>query len=228
MHKYERIREAISAMAAEAGPGAQIPPEKELAQRFGASTMTVRRALQILTESGLLHGVPGKGTFVARPRVTKMTRVSNSFTEALQASGRRAGSRLISATLRPPVDEAERAFFDVGEGGFVVEVRRVCLGDDVAIGFETAVLNAAALPQILGHDLTGSLYELIEQRYHLEIERTGIIVSARLPTESEARLLEVARTAPCLQTVVTSRVAGGPNLERTVALYRGDMYELAL
>ena len=194
MHKYERIREAISAMAAEAGPGAQIPPEKELAQRFGASTMTVRRALQILTESGLLHGVPGKGTFVARPRVTKMTRVSNSFTEALQASGRRAGSRLISATLRPPVDEAERAFFDVGEG----------------------------------HDLTGSLYELIEQRYHLEIERTGIIVSARLPTESEAKLLEVARTAPCLQTVVTSRVAGGPNLERTVALYRGDMYELAL
>ena len=88
MHKYERIREAISAMAAEAGPGAQIPPEKELAQRFGASTMTVRRALQILTESGLLHGVPGKGTFVARPRVTKMTRVSNSFTEALQKAMR--------------------------------------------------------------------------------------------------------------------------------------------
>jgi UTRA domain len=104
----------------------------------------------------------------------------------------------------------------------------VRLGDDVAIGFETAVLNAAALPQLLGHDLTGSLYELIERRYHLEIERTGIIVSARLPTESEAKLLEVARTAPCLQTVVTSRVAGGPNLERTVALYRGDMYELAL
>ena len=28
MHKYERIREAISAMAAEAGPGAQIPPRE--------------------------------------------------------------------------------------------------------------------------------------------------------------------------------------------------------
>ncbi|WP_167147790.1 GntR family transcriptional regulator [Actinomyces sp. ZJ308] len=228
MHKYELIREAISEMAVEAGPGVQLPTEKELARRFGASTMTVRRALQILTESGQLYGVPGKGTFVARSRVTKMARLSTSFTEALQASGRQAGSRLVSASLRPPVDEVEREFFDINESGFVAEVRRVRLGDGVPIGFEVAVLNAAILPQILGCDLTGSLYELIERHYELEIERTGIVVSSRLPSASEAELLEVAPAAPCLQTIVTAQVSGGQNLERTVALYRGDMYELAI
>ena len=228
MHKYQRIREAIEVMVDEAGPGARLPTEKELARRFDASTMTVRRALQVLAEAGQLYGVPGKGIFVARSRVTKVACVSTSFTEALRASGCRASSRLISAALRPPLDEAERDFFAVGEGGFVVEVRRVRLGDGVPIGFEVAALNAAILPRILGCDLTGSLYELIEHRYHLEIERTGIVVSSRLPDGGEAKLLEVATTEPCLQTIVTAQVAGGQNLERTVALYRGDMYELAI
>ncbi|QKD80133.1 GntR family transcriptional regulator [Actinomyces marmotae] len=228
MHKYELIREAIAAMAAEAGPGVRLPTEKEMARRFNASTMTVRRALQMLTENGLLRGVPGRGTFVARSRVTKVARASASFTEALRASGRRASSRLVSATLRPPIDDAEGDFFAVGEGGFVVEVRRVRLGDGIPIGFESAVLNAAIVPGILGCDLTGSLYELIEQQYQLQIERTGIVVSARLPEGHEAELLEVEPAEPCLQTVVTAQVSGGQNLERTVALYRGDMYELAI
>ena len=69
---------------------------------------------------------------------------------------------------------------------------------------------------------------MIEHRYHLEIERTGIVVSSRLPDGGEAKLLEVATTEPCLQAIVTAQVAGGQNLERTVALYRGDMYELAI
>ena len=56
MHKYERIREAIAVMVTEAGPGARLPTEKELARRFDASTMTVRRALQVLAEAGQLYG----------------------------------------------------------------------------------------------------------------------------------------------------------------------------
>lgn len=98
MHKYERIREAIEVMVAEAGPGARLPTEKELARRFDASAMTVRRALQVLSEAGQLYGVPGKGIFVARSRVTKVACVS---TPSRRRCGLRDVGRAVDSSRQP-------------------------------------------------------------------------------------------------------------------------------
>lgn len=226
-HKYERVRDQIAALADREGPGAQIPPEKALAARFQVSAMTVRRALQILIDSGVLIGLPGKGTFVAHPRVTKVASRSRSFSEAISASGRRPGSRLVSATQRGPRGEAE-ALLAGGVDGYVYEIRRARLGDGLAIGYEVTLLSTALLPGLLGRDLTGSLYEIIERQYELPIIRTGTLVSSRLPDEQEAQELGIGQAVPCLQTVVTSDTRDDLPLERTVAIYRGDMYELAI
>lgn len=228
MHKYERVRDQIAELAERQGLGTQIPPEKALAAQFGVSAMTVRRALQILTDSGVLIGIPGRGTFVARPRVTKVARLSRSFSEAIRASGRRPSSRLIAVAMRSAYGEEERRLIDEGADDHVFEVRRVRLADGVVIGYEVTILNAALLPGLLGHDLKGSLYELIERRYGLPITRTGTVVSSRLPTEEEAGILEIAEGTPCLQTVVTSQARDGLPLERTVAIYRGDRYEVEI
>lgn len=226
MHKYERVLEVLSETVRTSPPVTRIPTEKELAAEFDVSTMTVRRALQILVESGRLHGVPGRGTFVAVPKVTKLVSASNSFTDAMRASGRTPGSRLIEASIRPCSAEEAREF-EVETGDLIAVVRRVRLGDGAPLGLERATLNAALLPGLLGHDLNGSIYEVIASKYGLEIERTGLVVSARHATPEEAGLLEVPTDLPCLQTDVTSR-AGGAVLERTVSLYRGDMYEVAV
>lgn len=46
--------------------GDRVPSEKELAERFGVSRITSKRALHMLAEAGLLHRRQGKGTFVAK------------------------------------------------------------------------------------------------------------------------------------------------------------------
>ncbi|WP_195839872.1 GntR family transcriptional regulator [Cutibacterium porci] len=227
MYKYEQVRDKLLELIETVPAGGKLPTEKTLAHEFDVSPMTVRRALQLLTSEGRIHGIPGNGTFVSQPRVTKLVSSSRSFSEAIRASGGEPGSRLVSATMRHPANQQERSFFSL-DSGFVIEIRRVRLSDGVPIGLETAVLNEPLVPGILGHDLTGSLYELLERAYGLEVQRTGIVVSSRMPSPQEADLLEMPSEIPCLQTIVTSTEQTSASLERTVSLFRADMYEVKI
>lgn len=57
------------------GTEEQLPTEPELVKRFGVARETVRRALQLLKESGVVMSVQGSGTFVRRrPRRTTLLR----------------------------------------------------------------------------------------------------------------------------------------------------------
>src|SRR6185369_16997934 len=57
------LRERI--LAGEWAPGAAIPPESLLAQTYGVALGTVRQALALLVEDGLLERRHGRGTFVS-------------------------------------------------------------------------------------------------------------------------------------------------------------------
>jgi DNA-binding GntR family transcriptional regulator len=46
--------------------GRKIPPLTDLQIEFDLSSMTVRRAIKVLADEGLLVRVPGRGTFVTR------------------------------------------------------------------------------------------------------------------------------------------------------------------
>ena len=45
-------------------PGEYLPPQRELAARFGVGASTMREAVQTLIAVGLLQSHPGKGTWV--------------------------------------------------------------------------------------------------------------------------------------------------------------------
>lgn len=46
--------------------GARLSPERELAEEYRVSYMTVRRAMKELRERGVVISVHGKGTFIAK------------------------------------------------------------------------------------------------------------------------------------------------------------------
>lgn len=82
---YEQIVEQIekSILDGAVKPGDQLPPERELAQRFGVSRTAVREAVTALREKGLVEALPGRGTFVTnstsqaiRQSLDRMIRIS--------------------------------------------------------------------------------------------------------------------------------------------------------
>lgn len=65
--EYRRIADALAARieSGEFAAGSRLPPEQALAEDFGVAYGTVRRAMDVLRERGLILTVWGKGTFVA-------------------------------------------------------------------------------------------------------------------------------------------------------------------
>ena len=82
-------------------PGDTVPPEWELAELYGVSRLTVRRALDDLVRQDWLNRRQGVGTFVSRPAVTAISPSQLSFTQEMLAIGRRPSSRLLEKTCRP-------------------------------------------------------------------------------------------------------------------------------
>ncbi|MEU8886887.1 winged helix-turn-helix domain-containing protein [Streptomyces sp. NPDC048442] len=49
----------------ELAPGRPVPSEKELVERYGVARNTVRSALGVLRDNGLVYTVPSRGTYVS-------------------------------------------------------------------------------------------------------------------------------------------------------------------
>jgi len=72
---YRQIYHALKAdiLNGHYPPGSQLPTESELIQRFGVSRVTVRNALALLQQEGLVARIPAKGTFVRHSEVPSST-----------------------------------------------------------------------------------------------------------------------------------------------------------
>ena len=71
----ERVEAALRAELAGATAGDRLPPERELAERYGVSIVKVREALTLLAREGQVERSHGRGTFVCEPPVTQWVAV---------------------------------------------------------------------------------------------------------------------------------------------------------
>lgn len=206
-------------------PHQMLPPERELAARFQVSRMTVRQALRALADDGLIYAVRGVGTFVTEPKVSKDLALS-SFSDDMRARGLRPGSRLLDVSL---VDSDAAVATDLGiePGSPAYRVERLRTADDIPVAHEQAYLPARLFPHLDRLDLDGSLYELMERRYRIRVERAAQTTRAVNLGKHLADLLGVPPRMAALHVRRIGIDAMGRIVERADTLYRGDRYDFS-
>src|SRR5918998_3251968 len=103
--------------------GAKLENEILLAQRYGLSRPTVRRAVQELVDKGLLVRKRGVGTQVIQPHVRRSVELTSLY-EDLARSGSSPTTAVLSLERVPaPADVAGE--LDLPEGEEVVVIRRL-------------------------------------------------------------------------------------------------------
>ena len=85
-HAYQQVADAIAARITAGRYPVKLPSERDLADEFGVSYMTVRRATAILRERGLIVSVHGRGTFVAPQGARQDCRTRRTYSQADVAS----------------------------------------------------------------------------------------------------------------------------------------------
>ncbi len=200
-----------------------IPTEAQLSAGYHTSRITVRHALALLEQEGLVHREQGRGSFV-RPRAIAVgPRRLTSFTEELRERGVHQGSVLLDAALVPAPPDAP---LDLGPSRACVRLERVRRADDRPIAHQVtwipAELETGVAEAIAAH---GSLYEVLRDVHGLEIDSADETYRVGAAEPDAARLLDLPAGAPVF---IVERVgyARARCIEWTRSVVRGDDYEV--
>ena len=99
---YIDLRAALE--AGEWRTGDRLPPERDLAGRYGCSLITVRRALADLAREERLERTRGRGTFVRAPRIVRELSTTMSFAQEMELRGLEPRTTLLTARLQPAAE----------------------------------------------------------------------------------------------------------------------------
>ena len=218
----ELLREKIA--SGEWQPGDMVPSERELSEQYHISRMTARQALRELATEGLLRREPGRGTFVAAPKIEHGLSRLTGFTEDMLARGLQPGAKVIRLALISPPLRVARAL-QITPDRKIVLLERLRLAGGEPVALESSHLYFNGVSALLNEDFENhSLYHILSEKYHITPARAVQKIGADLCSRREQELLQIAEGAPVLRNKRITYDQWGRPFEYTESAYRGDRY----
>lgn len=221
----EIVRDALE-------PGHLMPSEADMCQRYGVSRTVVRQAVGELVNEGVLQRMRGKGTFVAKPKLSEQFMESTvGFFEDMTSHGHSVTSTVLSIDLIEAAGHV-RELLGLQPGSHCIEIVRLRAVNDEVVAFTRSYVNRAE-PRMLEHlkaaDLsTASLYRILEETFGLRIETGHRSIEAMAAHGMMAKMLEVSPGDPVLYIESTGRDHSGAVVECFQAWHRADRMRIEM
>ncbi|HTJ02499.1 MAG TPA: phosphonate metabolism transcriptional regulator PhnF [Methylovirgula sp.] len=209
-------------------PAGRLPTEPELAERFGVNRHTIRRAIGILADQGLVRVEQGRGTFVADRHIDYVLGRRTRFSANLQREGREPGHRLI-ATSQTTADANVARDLGVPVGTPIIQIETVSDADGIPLSYGTHSFPAERFAELPAHfaekrSITAALAQLGINDYTRQATR----FLARLPSEKEARYLEQPVSRPVLQQESINVDEAGVPIQASLTVFAGDRVQMVV
>jgi len=202
--RYYEIANALRQRIQSSGftAGRLLPSESALSDEFGVSRVTVRRALDVLREEGLVNARQGFGWFVAGDPVTQALGRLGTIEEQMAIKGIRSERRIIEFAFEP----ATRAVAKVLNSDQVLRVKRVNTADGEPFAIITVWCPFELGQHLSRHEVEQSpFYELL----NIALRDATQTIGADSATAEEARLLEIPAGSPVLRCERVTRNIDG-------------------
>jgi len=221
-----RAREQVLLLLGELRLGSRLPGERVLSERFGVSRMTLRAAMDILIQEGLIFRSARSGTFVVKP-ITSSGLSLKSFSNTMTDRGFKVTSRVVSfKEIKADKNLAE--ILRINNHATVFKATRVRFGNDTPISIEELYISKELVPDLSKSVLTGSLYAFFKEKHDIVIKTAENRISAHIPNEVEKNLLQIDEGVPTLIMRVIDADQNGNIVMKAICHYRSDLYNLNL
>jgi len=215
--KQSATRQQVLDLIARLGIGTAIPSERQLSADLGVSRLTVRAALDALAREGYVVRRRGSGTYVQQPKIAQEL--------TMRRRGMTPGSRTLSMETELAGARLGR-LLRVSPSEKILVIKRLRLADGETMAIEALHLPSALVPGLEAKDLGGSFYELLRDRYGVDIASGTQAIEPTVTNEEESAALGVPLHSPAFLFERTSRDDEGRTVEYVQSVYRGDRYRI--
>lgn len=219
---YRQVQDGIEHLIRANSRSKSVPlSDAYLADHFGVSRITVRRAVNELVHAGVLYRIRGLGTFV-RPRKLKEKLTLNSFLDAWTRKSERFDVR-VGALERIAADAELAERLGVQEGEEVVYVRRLRYQKKTLVAVDDRYLRADYCRKLTRQDImTASLVDYLRNRENIDLSHGEMEIEARRAERADAAMLGIKRGQPVLvRRMIFFTKKGKPALTG-ISTYRAD------
>ncbi len=228
---WRRIADSIrlDIVGGKLAAGDRLPTEAALAQRFSANRHTVRRALAMLAEEGVVGAEQGRGTFVRSARrlsypIGKRTR----FSEGLAGQARHIRGQLLSTRIENASTTCSTALA-IKPGTKVVRLDTVSLADRRPLSRTTTWLPYRRFPDIGDRFAELRSFTAVFAGYGLvDYSRASTRISARHADVEETKLLGLAPGAILLVSEAVDEDGAGAPISYALSRFPAERMELVV
>ncbi|RXK04009.1 hypothetical protein CRV02_02110 [Arcobacter sp. CECT 8989] len=206
----------------------RLPSENHFANEFNVNRHTVRQALQILKDEGVIYTVKGKGNFISNIKVPYSISDKSSYSQKILDLGYEPKTKLLSADIITPSDEVAQNL-GINKKLNVIEIRLLRYANGLPITVSHSYFDAYRYRELVNHlDIEPfSLYSLLNTCYpQLEVTKVSTVFEALNSNSELNKLLMLQANTPIIAASTISKDQDGNFVEYGTSFSRADAVKI--
>ncbi|HIY91868.1 GntR family transcriptional regulator [Companilactobacillus sp. HBUAS56275] len=200
----------------------QLPQETSIAKSLNVSRITVRKALDILVNEGLIYRIQGSGTFVKDNQPGEGVQNKQSL-EIFDFN--KYSVKLINFGVSKPsptvMDQMNINQFDL-----TYEIERLIMNGKTIVALQNIFMPVKIIQGMQMDSLMGSMYDFVEKELDLNIDSAIRTVSSEISNDDTSRLLDLTKPEPLLTVEQRSFLDNGQIFEYAYTYIRSSQFSL--
>ncbi|MCO6542442.1 MAG: GntR family transcriptional regulator [Lactobacillus sp.] len=178
----------------------KLPDERTLAEEFAVSRSSIKRAIQLLADQGIIFKKQGSGNFINPLFLRNKTALDYTgdnvgLTTSIVTNGKQQQIEVLNLdVVKPDAAIKENLFLTADD--FVYSFKRLRKLDEVPILIEQSYIPVKVFPQLSKKLLEHSLFNYLEDQENTIINRAYLDVTTEPSSVEDQDLLHLKTTEP--------------------------------
>lgn len=209
-------------------PGDKLPPQRELANQFDTTLMTIRKTIQVLEEDGVLQSEHGVGTFVVDPNLQEdqfqLFSLSSEFNRRPSGIVETKKLGVETAVINPKASQTLRQ----PEQTELVMLERLRTRNDVPFAYQHSYMPPKFAQVAEAYAPNDSLYEALQKTTQQGLTLAKEILLPVVLSDKQAAHLKVEAGLPAWLSQRVSTTQDGVPILYDEAILKQDSFAVTV